>query len=46
MVDSKCTTPALICEYCADGNNNEKIETTFYYCVEHRGSHMQTQHSG
>jgi hypothetical protein len=45
MVDSNCELPGVICEYCSDANNNNKIEQTYYYCVEHKGNHFQTQHN-
>jgi len=44
MVDSNCNLPGIICEYCADADNIERMELTFYYCVEHRGVHFQKMH--
>jgi len=44
MVDSDCDFPGILCKYCADADNNDKMEITYYYCVNHKGLHMQSKH--
>ena len=44
MVDSNCVLDGILCVYCADGDNDEKMEQTYYYCVQHKGFHFQSKH--